>query len=173
MSYCSGTSCYLDIHPLCYAARLLFGKCAEISCQSSFERICWEITYRCESASCAIEHRCSCIYAQTSGPICASESASVANDAWWAAGSREAKLKAPGKKKKKKEAREESVNSVLPPSLLLVALCLHGAHILSGELLSSLVWPDLFTLQARLQLSNTYQNIYSLSLSLSLSLSAP
>lgn len=61
-----------------------------------------------------------------------------------------------------KEERKESVNSVLPPSLVLVALCLHGAHILSGEVLSSLVWPDLFTLQARLQLSNTYQNIYSL-----------
>lgn len=64
-------------------------------------------------------------------------------------------------KYQQKEARKESVNSVLPPSLVLVALCLHGAHILSGEVLSSLVWPDLFTLRARLQLSNTYQNIYS------------
>lgn len=51
---------------------------------------------------------------------------------------------------------------MLPPSSVIVALCLHGAHILSGEVLSSLVWPDLFTLQARLQLSNTHQNIYSL-----------
>lgn len=51
---------------------------------------------------------------------------------------------------------------MLPPSFVLVAVCLHGAHILSGELLSSLVWHDLFSLQARLQLSNTYQNIYSL-----------
>lgn len=57
--------------------------------------------------------------------------------------------------------RGVSVSSVLPPGLVLVALCLHGAHILCGEVLSSLVWPDLFTLQARLQLSNTYQNIYS------------
>lgn len=58
---------------------------------------------------------------------------------------------------KQREESGESVNSVLQPSLVLVALCLHGAHILSGEVLSSLVWPDLFTLQARLQLSNTYQ----------------
>lgn len=62
----------------------------------------------------------------------------------------------------RREARKESVNSMWPPSSVVVALCLHGAHILSGEVLSSLVWPDLFTLQARLQLSNTYQNIYSL-----------
>lgn len=64
-------------------------------------------------------------------------------------------------KERQIEARIKSVNSMLPPSLALVALCLHGAHILSGKVLSSLVWPDLFTLQARLQLSNTYQNIYS------------
>lgn len=54
-------------------------------------------------------------------------------------------------------------NSMLPPSLVLVVMCLHGAYILHGEVLSSLVWSDLFTLQTRLQLSNTYQNIYSLS----------
>lgn len=59
------------------------------------------------------------------------------------------------KQRTEKEEREESVNSMLPPSLVLVALCLHGAHILSGEILSILVWPDLFILQARLQLSNT------------------
>lgn len=66
-----------------------------------------------------------------------------------------------GQERQNKEEREERVNIMLPPSLVLVALCLHGAHILSGEVLSALVWPDLFTLRARLQLSNTYQNIYS------------
>lgn len=66
-----------------------------------------------------------------------------------------------GQERQSKEEREESVNSMLPPRLVLVALCLHGAHILSGELLSAMVWPDLFTLWARLQLSNRYQNIFS------------
>lgn len=33
----------------------------------------------------------------------------------------------------------KSVNSMLPPSLVLVALCLHGAHILRGDVLSGLV----------------------------------
>lgn len=66
-----------------------------------------------------------------------------------------------GQERQNKEEREESVNTMLPPSLVLVALCLHGAHILSGEVLSALVWPDLFTLWARLQLSNAFQNIYS------------
>lgn len=80
-----------------------------------------------------------------------------ANDARWAVGRRETK-----QEQGKKKARTESVNIMLAPILGLAALCLHGAHILSGEVLSSLVWPDLFTLQARLLFSNTYQNIYSL-----------
>lgn len=53
-------------------------------------------------------------------------------------------------------------NIVLPPSLVLVVVCLHGAHILRGEVLSSLVQPDLFTLWACFQFSNTYQKIYYL-----------
>lgn len=65
-----------------------------------------------------------------------------------------------GQNKAGKKRRQESVTSVLPPSS--VFLCLHGAHILSGKVVLGLVWPDLFTLQARLQFSNTYQNIYSL-----------
>lgn len=47
---------------------------------------------------------------------------------------------------RKRGESEASANSMLPPGSVLVALCLHGAHILSGEVLSSLVWPDLFTL---------------------------
>lgn len=57
----------------------------------------------------------------------------------------------------KRRTREALAMS--PPQLWrYVVLCLHGAHILSGKVLSSLVWPDLFTLQARFQLSNTHQN---------------
>lgn len=50
---------------------------------------------------------------------------------------------------------------MLPPISVLVALCLYCTHILSGDVLSSLVWLDLFTLQAHSELSNTYQNSYS------------
>lgn len=63
------------------------------------------------------------------------------------------------KTKGRKREEKVSVDSVLPPSLVPVSVCLHGAHILSRGALSGPVWPDLFTLQARLQLSNTYQNI--------------
>lgn len=53
-------------------------------------------------------------------------------------------------------------DSVMPPSSVLTGHCLYGAHILGGERLTSLLWPDLFILQAHLQLSNIHQNTHSL-----------
>jgi len=48
-------------------------------------------------------------------------------------------------RKKEKENRREklTVNSMLPPNLVLVVQCLHCAHIHGGKVLSCLVWPDL------------------------------
>lgn len=67
-----------------------------------------------------------------------------------------------GQHYERKENGKGSVNIVLPPNLVLVVVCLHGAHILRGEVLSSVVQPDLFTPRACFQFSNTYQKIYSL-----------
>lgn len=48
------------------------------------------------------------------------------------------------------------MDSMIPLSSVLIGQCLYGAHILCEERLTSLVWPDLFALQAHMQLSSIH-----------------
>lgn len=78
-----------------------------------------------------------------------------ANSACWAKLQQEAKQWPENWNKKKRKCWP----SVATQVFLLIALCLHGAHILRGEGLSSLFWPDLFTLPEHLLLHNTYKTL--------------
>lgn len=60
-------------------------------------------------------------------------------------------------RREEKPAGETRVGSVATRPAVLVALRWHGAHILSGDVLSSLVCLALFILQAHLQLSNNHR----------------